>query len=81
MTTHEPGLYWVKWQLSDGSVSEWELVEFRVASSFPAMNFRPNEPKIEIYSMGWDCPTRYNDCIKESITRAYITNPDGKPYM
>jgi hypothetical protein len=72
----KPGLYWGK---SKAVGDKWILVEVRDASYRPDEWYEPGEPKVEIFTMGWDCcekPSVYSEFIP-----ANLIDPDGKSYL
>jgi hypothetical protein len=69
-----PGLWWAQPTGQDYYV----LVEVRDASYRPDDWFKPNEPKVEIFSMGWDCSEHVSNYT--FFVKADLTTPDGKRY-
>jgi hypothetical protein len=67
------GLCWAKDQND-----RWNLVEIRDASYRPDSWFEKDEPKVEIFSMGWDCPEHAH--VYKEFVRAEIIDPSGKRY-
>ncbi len=69
----ELGLYWA--ERLDGT---YNLVKVEDADYRPDSWFNPDEPKVEVFQMGWDCSSRVIDY--KSFIKAVLTTPDGDLY-